>query len=349
MDNLVSKRHLNITKENKNLPSSQYILKTMKQVKKLMFLEKLVYGDLKELTSDYRENKPFKNKNIRELMKLLTYSSIVEDSTQIVVSEQISENILSLFTVNYKGTEKNDVAKSIQEISKGDIFKADFKDWANSIMLQVKDDEYYNTLFLICRRTYGDQELIKYTTFREEFTDGEIAFYVIKNKIPRVFVDCPYLDECEKANIINVSVINKKCCMKTARTLHNCKTIGSSGTFVTFCFFVLIMTSTVSELLNSRKTYTKVETDKGTDTTKDNTKDTNNKKVQYKSDFITVYTSESTNFEKHYKVKSSTGTGTIKAEHIRREHTRTLKSGKVIPVRQSTINKGKGKKPYYLK
>jgi hypothetical protein len=335
MDNIVEKKYLNVTHKNRHLPSIEYTVKAEKEIKKLMFLEKLVQGDLNKLVEEHNSNKPFKNKNIKKLISLIFNSSIIQDSTQIVVSKKISDKIVDSFTANYRGIEKT---------SKGDIFKAEFKDRSITIMLKLKDDEYFNALFIICRLTYNGQEVIRYTTLKNDFTNGELVFYVIKNKIPRVFVDCPYLGECEKANIISIFGIDIDCCMKTARTLHNCKTIENSGTFVTFCFLVLTATSTVSELLNNVKTYTKVETDNRIDTKKDNNK------VEYKSNFITVY-SNSTNFEKHYKVKSSTGigTGTVKAEHIRREHTRTLKNGKVIPVRQSTINKGKGKKPYYLR
>jgi hypothetical protein len=127
--------------------------------------------------------------------------------------------------------------------------------------------------------------------------------------------------------------------MKSIRTQYQCKTLENNLTFMNQLITVLYLTAKLSEFINNKKIKYKVTSDK-----KSNNNNTST--IADKNDLIRI-TGEATKYL-NIAQTNSTGKGSPKCKHERSGHPRTLKSGKVTWVRQSTINKDKGKKDYII-
>lgn len=186
-----------------------------------------------------------------------------------------------------------------------------------------------------------------------------IGFYFLPSKLPRIYINCMYVNDKEKCTVSNpIKIDNMDYCMKTNRTCRNCPITQElrdekdnnkpiNATLAEMAYSMLLVVYHLMSIFGAEpEEVVKIKDSISIrrEYHKQNKSDTSDeldmivlKKKRYKYMVIGGGTKRSS---------SRSGDGSINrsspCQHVRRGHYRRYKSGKIIYVKDNIINAGKG-------
>lgn len=168
-----------------------------------------------------------------------------------------------------------------------------------------------------------------------------IDFLFTYSKNSRIYISCKEITHCKHANISNITYNSDykgdfipHGCMKTYRTKDLCETMKLESVYMVLRILKLAFDEFKRNLII--KHLSKPLENKISENKMHNTKGNNENYVYIRPNKI-----EYINYNTHKSIK-----GSEKSQHIRREHSRNLKNGKVIKVKQCIV-KANAKKTNY--
>lgn len=333
-------------KRNSDLPIDNFIKLCEKELKEIIHAEKMT---LKSFMEDYCKD-PHKyvvgSTNHQILHKLIVLVLACDNSIRYIVASKIYDKMLKYNLEDIQGNHYYE-----------DFFNPQFKSQHTNIMfeLNINNEKFYDTTMVTINTFEVQKKTIReYMVINIKKTEPRSTFYTVEGKEPRIYINCDYQNDCEFCQPFTPKELGYEYCMKTIRTMFKCKETRKKVTIATPCFFMLFHTKNISKLIFPEKKKEKISFEKMPveNLSQDQYEDVN-QGVEYKSQFINIVVPKKdiSEFEKAHRIKKPRKYkgGNTKAEHIRRSHVRRYKSGKVIEVKSSTINKGKGMKTYYIK
>lgn len=207
----------------------------------------------------------------------------------------------------------------------------DFKGFSlptDKIELKMQDSKE----FIVFEKFKSSNNCILVATYKNNKIIDEFHFYI--NKLPRIYLHCQ--KKCKYKVIAD-----DFSCLKSPRTCHNCMlTKEINNVKISYCeselnkllslFEILKYMNEPKEIIRKNTIHHQID-----------------KVIKKNTEYITISKKKYV-YDNFSKLNKDCISNNKKSEHIRAGHYRKYKNGKVIFIKQTTVNKGKGEKTYKI-
>jgi hypothetical protein len=164
--------------------------------------------------------------------------------------------------------------------------------------------------------------------------------YIVISKLPRVFIFCDKLDVCEVGKVSNIVGDFRPCCLRTFSNCDLCPKKAGGINFATVAVNSVVVVYEVFKMFYKKPSfvYRVVKSIRGdkSDSEYERSKRRESNIIKINSKRYVYISSD--DMERERITRESP------CEHVRKEHKRVYKNGKVVVVKESVINRGKGTK-----